>query len=677
MIAMREPSKFLFMSGFFEELQRRKVYRVAAAYIIAAGFIIQMGSAILPAWELPNWTFRLVIVLLLIGFPIALILAWAFDVTSEGIRATKGTAAEPHLRRNMIILVAIGVIVSVAAGFFLLPRATARNVDKSIAVLPFENLSGDPDNAYFADGIQDDILTNLSKIGDLKVISRTSVMSYRGSGTRNARDIGKALGVATLVEGSVRRIGNRVRVNVQLINASNDEHIWAEDYDRDLTDVFAIQTDLAQKIVYTLQAKLSPNEKARLDRRPTQDPNAYLLFVQAHDYANRTDMFRDTSLKAESLFEQAIKLDPNFSLAYAGLSMVESWVYHSFDPLPSRRNKARLNADEALRLQPDLPEGHLALGFSYYYGDRDYQRALAEFEIAKRGLPNEAQAYMAIGAIQRRQGKWIESTGNLEKAAALDPKNVGILCNLGYSYMAQRNFEAADKIFDRAIAAEPQSLQAAGMKAAVAVQSTGDLSAVEKQFSSVPPGADPGGLITWIRVGILTLERKFPEALQVAQQFPGETLATATTAPCPKALLEGTLYLYQGDKEKARIAYGHARAVAEKLVREAPQDSARHGQLGVVLAALGQKEQAINEGKRAVELLPESQDAFDGPQGTASLAQIYAWTGEFDEAFRLLDHLLDVPNGLTVPMLKLEPMWDPLRKDPRFQALIDKYSPKT
>ena len=677
MIAMREPSKFLFMSGFFEELQRRKVYRVAAAYIIAAGFIIQMGSAILPAWELPNWTFRLVVVLLLIGFPIALILAWAFDVTSEGIRATKGTAAEPHLRRNMIILVAIGVIVSVAAGFFLLPRATARNVDKSIAVLPFENLSGDPDNAYFADGIQDDILTNLSKIGDLKVISRTSVMSYRGSGTRNARDIGKALGVATLVEGSVRRIGNRVRVNVQLINASNDEHIWAEDYDRDLTDVFAIQTDLAQKIVYTLQAKLSPNEKARLDHRPTQNPNAYLLFVQAHDYANRTDMFRDTSLKAESLFEQAIKLDPNFSLAYAGLSMVESWVYHSFDPLPSRRDKARLNADEALRLQPDLPEGHLALGFSYYYGDRDYQRALAEFEIAKRGLPNEAQAYMAIGAIQRRQGKWIESTGNLEKAAALDPKNVGILCNLGYSYMAQRNFEAADKIFDRAIAAEPQSLQAAGMKAAVAVQSTGDLSAVEKQFSSVPPGADPGGLITWIRVGILTLERKFPEALQVAQQFPGETLATATTAPCPKALLEGTLYLYQGDKEKARIAYGHARAVAEKLVREAPQDSARRGQLGVVLAALGQKEQAINEGKRAVELLPESQDAFDGPQGTASLAQIYAWTGEFDEAFRLLDHLLDVPNGLTVPMLKLEPMWDPLRKDPRFQALIDKYSPKT
>jgi TolB-like protein/Flp pilus assembly protein TadD len=678
MIAAHEPSKFLFTSGgFFEELQRRRVYRVAAAYIIAAGFIIQMGSAIFPAWELPNWTFRLVVVFLLIGFPIALILAWAFDVTPEGIRATKGTATETHLRRNMIILLAIGVIVSAAAGFFLLPRTSARKIDKSIAVLPFENLSGDPDNAYFADGMQDDILTNLSKIGDLKVISRTSVMSYRGSGTRNARDIGKALGVATLLEGSVRHVGNRVRVNVQLINANNDEHIWAEDYDRELTDVFAIQTDLAQKIVYTLQAKLSPNEKARLDRQPTQDPNAYLLFVQAHDYANRTDMFQDTSLKAEQLFEQAIKLDPNFSLSYAGLSMVESWVYHSFDPLPARREKARLNADEALRLQPDLPEGHLALGFSYYYGDRDYPRALAEFEIAKRGLPNESQAYLAIGAIQRRQGKWIESTENLEKAAALDPKNVGILCNLGYSYMAQRNFEAADKIFSRALVAEPQSLQAAGMKAAVAVLGTGDLGAVEKQFSSVPPEADPEGLITWLRVGILTLERKFPEALQIAQQFRSETLATATTAPCPKALLEGLLYRYQGDKEKARIAFEHARTVAEKLVREAPQDSARHGQLGLVLAALGQKEEAINEGKRAVELLPESQDAFDGPQATAALAQIYALTGEFDEAFRLLDHLLDVPNGLTVTIVKLEPMWDPLRKDPRFQALIDKYSPKT
>jgi len=665
------------MSGFFEEVQRRKVYRVAAAYIIAAGFIIQIGSAVFPAWELPNWTFRLVVVLLLIGFPIALILAWAYDVTPQGIRATPTTSAPgAHRRRNLIMLIATGVVVSAAAGFFLLPRVSARKIDKSIAVLPFENLSNEKENAYFADGMQDDILTNLSKIGDLKVISRMSVMSYRGTGSRNAREIGKALGVSTLLEGSVRRIGNRVRVNVQLINADNDEHIWAEDYDRDLTDVFAIQTDLAQKITSALQAKLSPSEKARIDRRPTQNPDAYLLFVQAHDYATRPDMFRDVSLKAEQLFDQATKLDPNFAAAFAGLSMVESWMYHNWDPLPPRREKARAAANEALRLQPDLPEAHLALGFSYYYGDRDYERALAEFEIAKRDLPNEAKAYMAIGAIQRRQGRWAESTANLEKATELDPKDASVLLNLAFSYMATRNFEAADKTFDRAIEASPQAFASRALKGDLAIKWKGDVSLAEKELALMPPGMDPQGLVTLGRASLLTLQRKFPEALQVVQQFREEILPGYSTAPCPKAFLEGALYSYLGDKVKAQAAFERARVLAEQMVRESPDDSARHAQLGQILAGLGQKDAAIKEGKRAVELRPESQDAFDGPEATAALAQIYAWTGERDQAFGLLDHLLTTPNGITVPVLKLDPIWDPLRKDPRFQALIDKYAAK-
>jgi len=386
------------------------------------------------------------------------------------------------------------------------------------------------------------------------------------------------------------------------------------------------------------------------------------------------DLFHQTSSKAVPLFEQAIKLDPNFALAFAGLSMAESWLYHSSDPVPARREKARLNADEALRLQPDLPEGHLALGFSYYYGDRDYERALAQFEIARRGLPNEAQAYLAIGAIQRRQGKWTESTANLEKAATLDPKNASVLTNLGYSYMALRNFEAADKIFDRLAAAAPQSLEAALLKGGVAVLWKGDLSVAEKQLSSVPPEADPGGLMTWVRVWCLTLERKFPEALQVLEKFRGETMLTTTTAPSPKAFVEGMIHLQQGDKPRAQAEFERARVISEKSLQEVPEDPARHAQHGLILAALGRKQEAIAEGKRAVELLPESQDAFDGPLGTAALAQIYAWTGESDEAFRLLDHLLRIPNGLTIPMLKLDPVWDPLRKDPRFQALIDKHA---
>jgi TolB-like protein/Flp pilus assembly protein TadD len=671
MIAVRDEFTSPFMSGFFEELQRRKVYRVAAAYIIAAGFIIQIGSAVFPAWELPNWTLRLVVVLLLMGFPIALILAWAYDVTPQGIRVTPGS----QRRRNLLMLVASGVIISAGAGFFLLPRASARKIDKSIAVLPFQSLSDEKENAYFADGIQDDILTNLSKIGELKVISRMSVMSYRGDAVRNAREIGKALGVATLLEGSVRRVGNRVRVNVQLIDANNDEHIWAEDYDRDLTDVFAIQTDLAQKIASALQAKLSPTEKARLDNRPTQNPDAYLLFVQAHDYANRMDMFNDTSLKAIPLFEQAIKLDPTFALAFADLSMVQSWIYHSSDPNPAWREKARLNADEALRLQPDLPEGHLALGFSYYYGDRDYQRALAEFEIAKRGLPNDAQAYLAIGAIQRRQGKWAESTANLEKAATLDPKGTNILINLASSHIALRNFETAKKILDRVMAIAPRSLEACGLKGFMAVLWKGDLSAAEKAFSSVPPENDVSGLMTWGRAWILTLERKFPDALELLEGFRGDTMFTTTTAPYPTAFAKGLIHLLQGDKTKARAEFEKAREISEKLLREAPGDAARHAQHGRILAALGQKQEAIAEGKRAVELLPESQDALDGPQCTSALAEIYACTGEFDEAFRLLDHLFAIPCNLTVPMFKLDPAWDPLRKDPRYQKLCEEKQP--
>jgi TolB-like protein len=475
------------MSGFFEEVRRRKVYRVAAAYIIAAGFMIQIASAAFPAWELPNWSLRLVIALLLIGFPIALVLAWAYDITPQGIQITSETAPALHRRRNLIALVTLGLLVSTVAGFLLWPRASAGRIDKSIAVLPFQNLSDEKENAYFAEGMHDDLLTHLSKISDLKVISRMSVSPYRGDGARNAREIGKALGVATLLEGSVRRIGNRVRVNVQLINAQTDERMWAEDYDRELTDVFAIQTDLAQRIATALRARLSPNEKARFDRPPTQNPDAYLLLLQAHDYANRPDHFSDAMLKAEQLYEQVIKLDPKSAAAYAGLSRVESWAYHSFDSTAARRDKARVAAEKALQLDPDLPEGHLALGYSYYYGDRDYGRALEQFEIAKAGLPNEAEAYLSIGAIQRRQGKWNEAAASLEKAAALDPNNATILFNLGTTYVGQRNFEAADKTFDRAIAISPQSFAARAFKGLVAIMSKGEVSVAEQQLTLFQP----------------------------------------------------------------------------------------------------------------------------------------------------------------------------------------------
>ncbi len=454
------------MSGFFEEVKRRKVYRVAIAYVVASWALSQGLTQVLPVFDIPNSVIRAVIAVMLVGFPVALVLGWVFDVTPQGIKTTPTVASPKQVRRNIAMLIAAGVAISAGVGFFVLPRAIARKIDKSIAVLPFENLSDEKENAYFADGIQDDVLTNLSKIGDLKVISRTSVMPYRGKGS-NVREIGKALGVATILEGSVRRIGNRVRVNVQLINTANDEHIWAEDYDRDLTDVFAIQTDLAKKITGELQAKLSPAEKAQMERKPTENGEAYLAFVQANNLGCALEDF-DKLKQSEQLYERAIQLDPNFALALARSSLVQSWLVHTYDPTRERREKARTLAERALQLQPDLPEAHLAVGFSYYYGDNNYDAALREFEIAQRGLPNESDAYLAIGAIQRRQGKWAESTANLEKAVSLNPKEIWPLQNLTFNYQMLRNYDMANETIDRALALDPTAPEPLEVKSRLA-----------------------------------------------------------------------------------------------------------------------------------------------------------------------------------------------------------------
>ena len=371
-------------------------------------------------------------------------------------------------------------------------------MDKSIAVLPFENFSDDKENAYFADGIQDDILTNLSKISDLKVISRTSVMEYRGK-SKNVREIGKALGVANILEGSVRRFGNKVRVTVQLIDAINDKHIWAQDYDGELTDVFKIQSDLARQIADNLQAQLSPAEKEQMQRKPTENGEAYLAFVRAHDLQSSAYEDLEKLKLSEQMYERAIALDPNFALAYARYSQLQSWIVHSFERTPARREKARSLAERAIQLQPDLPEAHLALGFVNYYVDNNFDAAAREFEIAQRGLPNESEVYLAMGAIQRRQGKWPESNANLEKAVALDPKNIWAMQNLAFNYEMQRNFIAANQILDRALAIDPKAIGLLEIKAKVAVEETGDLSVAEKLLAMLAD--DPSDLGSPVQTG--------------------------------------------------------------------------------------------------------------------------------------------------------------------------------
>ena len=666
------------MSGFFEELKRRKVYRVAVAYVIGAGGVIQLASAAFPAWELPNLTLRVVIVLLLIGFPVALILAWAFDVTAEGIRSTPSAAApRTHRRRNIILLVATGMIVSAIAGFVLLPRvSSARKIDKSIAVLPFENLSDDKENAYFADGIQDDVLTNLSKIGDLKVISRTSVMPYRGKASKGGvREIGKALGVATILEGSVRRVGNQVRVNVQLIDTENDKHIWAEDYDRDLTDVFAIQTDLAQKIAAELRAKLSPTEKAQMERRPTENGEAYLAFVQAHNLQGAYEDF-DKLKQSEQLYERAIKLDPNFALALARFSQLESWILHTFDSTPARREKARALAEQALQVEPDLPEAHLALGFSYYYGDENYDAALSEFEIAQRGLPNEWEAYLAIGAIQRRQGKWAESNANLEKAVSLNPKDIWPLQQLAYNYQMRRDLDAANKTIDRALALNPTAFGPLEFKSKLAIAGNGDFSVAEKAFDVLKsaPMTDEQRLYTGAaRADVFLLERKYKEGLQQAESLPDDRLASLPGALCNKYYLIGFAEKALGDEAGARAAFLKAKSAAEEQLKKSPDSSDAHIQLAKILACLGEKDAALSEAQRATDLRPESKDAFSGPEITQGVAQVYAILGDTGAAIEILDGLLSRPSSVTARSLQVNPIWDSLRNDPQFQALLNKY----
>jgi TolB-like protein/Tfp pilus assembly protein PilF len=666
------------MSGFFEELKRRKVYRVAIAYIVASWALAQGLAQVLPVFDISNSVIRVVIALLLIGFPLALVLAWVFDVTPQGIKATPSIASAGHRRRNVIMLAATGVIISAAAGFFLLPRAAAHKIDKSIAVLPFENLSDEKENAYFADGIQDDVLTNLSKIGDLKVISRTSVMPYRGK-TQNLREIGKTLGVSNILEGSVRRSGNRVRVNVQLIDATTDEHLWASDYDRDLTDVFAIQTDLAQKITEALQAKLSPSERAQIERKPTENGEAYLAFVQAHNLQNAVEDLGKLK-QSEQLYARAIELDPKFALALACYSQLESWIFHTFDPTQERREKAGTLAERALQLQPDLPETHLALGFSYYYGDNNYDAALREFEIARQGLPNESDAYLAIGAIQRRQGKWAESTANLEKAVSLNPKDTFPLQNLAFNYQMLRNFDAANKTIDRGLQINPRGVGLWEIKSKLAIAEKGDLSVSEKAFQAVTSMPMSNVEKLWIasaRAEVFLLERKYKEGLREAESLPDDLLRTEFPQHLSgKYYLIGFARKALQDEAGARAVFLRAKELLDAQLKESPDAADMHIQLAKVLAYLGEKDAALAEARRATELVPESKDAFGGPEIAAGVAEVHAILGDNGRAIEILDRLLSRPSAVTVQGLKVNPIWDSLRSDPRFQALIDKYGAK-
>jgi TolB-like protein/DNA-binding winged helix-turn-helix (wHTH) protein/Tfp pilus assembly protein PilF len=553
--------------------------------------------------------------------------------------------------------------------------ATAQIVlpEKSIAVLPFANLSEDKENAFFTEGVQDDILTALAKFADLKVISRTSVASYVAGPQRNLREIGQELGVANILEGSVRRANGKVRVTAQLIETRNNTHLWAETYDRELADVFAIQSDIAQRIATALQAKLAPEEKERLDARPTANSEAWVLYLTARG--------TEDYVEAEKLYMQAIALDPGFALAYARASMLNSGF--SVEDR-TRKARARALAEEALRLAPGLGEAHMALGLCLHWAEKNYDAALKEFEVAAAASPNNADIYSYIGGIYRRQGRWRESIASLERARSLDPRNSVIAFMAANNYLFVRDWEAASAGFNRALALKPDfALPKIGL-AYLEVFRNGDPAAGGKILENVPDNDITKGMVTVSRWDLAMMARDYAKAEKILDDAPSEKFSAG--GDVPKAYYRGRLALARGDVESAQRHFAAASPFAEKRVRDDPDAASRHDNLGLLYAYMQRKEDAIREARRAVELEPESQNAFHGAAHAATLALVYALVGEPDQAIPLVERLLstpgpvecsDYPNDMTLSDLRLRWEWDSLRSNPGFQKILAGPEPAT
>jgi TolB-like protein/Flp pilus assembly protein TadD len=642
------------MGNFFAELKRRKVYRVAIAYAVVSWLLTQIATQVFPFFEIPNWAVRLVIILLALGFPVALILSWAFDLTPKGIVRTSDAG--------------------------LPPKAADIVPEKSIAVLPFENLSDDQENTYFADGIQDDILSNLAKVADLKVISRTSVRQYRG-GARNLREIGTALGVAHILEGSVRRLGNRVRVNAQLINARSDAHVWADTFDREITDLFALQSELAEKIASALRANLSASEKAGLQIHPTADLDAYDLYLRARDlfrWSGAGDP-RENGEKALKLLEQALTRDPQFALAHALASRFHAELYwFGYERRTERVAKAKAEAETALRIYPDLGDAHLALAFCHYYGSRDYELAREEIGLARRATPNDAEVWDAAGAVDRRQGNWDNAVANFQKARQLDPRNTSVIWNLAETHACLRRYEEAERGFADGLAVNPHAYLFSLATASMALKKSGDTTALRAALKTIPRDFDPGGAVTIVTIRLSLMERDYAEAARLLQSSAcdefndggiGGTAGMLDGYAFPKLWYEGLIARGQGDIKRMERLLESARKMIEQDPRQCTDDAKTNTMLGLIDAALGRKEEAMRKGRRSIELLPTSKDAYDGPLLATNLAVIYAQVGERDLALQQLAELSTLPNGPTPGTLRAEPEWDPLRGDPRFENL--------
>jgi eukaryotic-like serine/threonine-protein kinase len=557
------------------------------------------------------------------------------------------------------------------------PQSQAAAIpEKSIAVLPLENLSDEKENAYFADGIQDELLSNLAKIKDLKVISRTSVMQYKSGITRNLKEIGQQLGVSNVVEGSVRRSGNRIRVSVQLIDAQTDRHIWVQNYDRTLADSITLQDELAAEIAGALGATLSPQEKARVEAKPTNNSAAYDAYLRGRAFAGGSRVDKSNVERTIQSFQEAVKLDPSFALAWARLSCAQSGSYWLLDPSPGQLAAAKDAADRALALDPNLPETHLALGYYRYYGQRDYTGGLAEFQQAEKGLPNNVDVIEATGLIQRRLGHWDEAVVALRRIIELDPRDIDAYNTLAATYGMLRRFPEALAAVDRALTLEPANTEALGLKASI-FWATGHLQAVERLLANpVTEPLMPGSSTVPVRGVQALFQRRYAAAIEI--------FSSAVAAETKRGEPSGNEKLFLGLSQQRAGDVAAARATYEDAVQDIRRDlekvapgtyaaSATHAALGLAHAGLGDAASAIAEGQKAMAIYPTSKDPFGGPEREQNMAKIYAVLGDADHAIPILKRLLQIPSGfamfLTPATLRLDPVWDQIRNNPRFQEL--------
>jgi TolB-like protein/Tfp pilus assembly protein PilF len=685
--ALRQRAQRVNPTKFVTELKRRNVYRAAVAYGVVAWFLTQLTTQVFPFFEIPNSAVRFVVIALAVGFPIAMLLSWLYELTPEGIVRTEDLdpvearsiqRATGRILDFIIIGVLLLVIAMLIVGRHPFYRQTGESISqKSIAVLPFENLSEDKANAYFAEGIQDEILTRLSKIADLKVISRTSTQHYK-SAPENLREIARQLGVAHILEGRVQKSGDAVRVNVQLIKAANDSHLWADTFDRKLTDIFSVESEVAKAIADQLRAHLSGREEQEIAAKPTDNPEAYDAYLRGLAYTLKTATTPANALGAQKYLREAVRLDPKFALSWALLSYVDARGYltESLQPTVALREEARQAAETALTLQPNLGEAVLAKGAYHYFCLKDYDTAVHYFEQARQFLPNSSRIPESLAYVARRRGQWDRGEAYFIEAERLDPRNVYLLTQHAYSYICLRRFPEALRKLDQVLDIIPDDVDTLAEKAGIA-QAEGDLPRAAALLAPLHPNADDASALE-TQVYQAILER------HPAQIIP--RLKEILAKPDPAlGYFNGELRFWlgwaqevAGDHAAAQESWRQARSELESFLKEQPENDLLIGDLALTNMGLGDKAAALALSERAMAANPIEKDAADGPIPIEILARVAAQMGEPDRAIAALQKLLSIPYEgalaanvpLTPALLRLDPMFDPLRNDPRFQKLV-------